>query len=425
VREEWPASWTENLPPMRFLKDGKRFLWTSERTGWNNSYLYDLSGRLVATLTDHAFEVGDIVRVDEEAGLFYYMARSGDNPMKLQLHRVGLDGQGDRRLTDPAFYHTVDVAPDGRHFIDIVQTHNTPPETRLMDAEGKLVAELAQSDTTKFKKLGLKPVELLKFKAADGQTDLYGLLHFPSNFRPYRRYPLLISVYAGPGTVGAHETFTLPSTLTEFGFLVASFDSRSASGRGKRFLDAIYQRLGQVEVDDQAAGVKSLWDLRYVDKRRVGMFGTSYGGTVSATCLVRHPEVFQAACANSAVTDYRNYDTIYAERYMWIPQENKAGYDTASVMSHVTNLQGRLLLFYGTADDNVHPANSLQLVAALQKAGKSFEVQIGPDQGHTSVNRDRMMEFFMENLVLHKPPQYKKPQASPAPSGKAPPKKSN
>jgi len=412
VREAWPSSWTENLPPLRWLKDGKRFLWTSERTGWKNFHLYDLSGRRLATITDHAFEVGDVVRVEEEAGRLYYMAHSGDNPMKLQLHRVGLDGTGDRRLTDPAFYHTVDLAPDGRHFIDIMQTHNTPPETHLVDAEGKRVAELAKSDTTKFRKLGLKPVERLEFKAADGRTDLYGLLHFPSNFRPYKRYPLLVSVYAGPGTVGAHETFTLPNSLTEFGFLVASFDSRSASGRGKRFLDAIYQQLGQVEVDDQAAGVKSLWDRRYVDKRRVGMFGTSYGGTVSATCLVRYPEVFQAACANSAVTDYRNYDTIYAERYMWIPQDNRAGFDAASVMSHVTNLQGRLMLFYGTADNNVHPANALQLIAALQKAGKSFEVQVGPDQGHTSVSRDRMMEFFLENLVMTKPPKYRKPRPS-------------
>jgi dipeptidyl-peptidase 4 len=420
VREAWPASWAENSPPRRFLKDGQRFIWTSERTGWRNFYLYDLSGALRVTLTRHPFEVGDIVRVDEEAGLLYYMARSGNNPMKLQLHRVGLDGQGDCRLTDPEFHHTVNVAPDGRHFIDIAQTHATPPATRLCDAEGSVIAELATSDLSKFRKLGLKPVELLEFKAADGVTDLFGLLHFPSNFQSYRKYPLLVSVYAGPATVGAGETFVLPNSLTEFGFLVASFDSRSASGRGKRFLDAIYEKLGRVEVDDQAAGVKALWDRRYLDRRRVGMFGTSYGGTVSATSLLRYPEVFQAACACSAVTDYRNYDTIYAERYMWIPQENTAGYDAARVMSYATNLQGRLMVFYGTADDNVHPANSLQLIQALQRAGKSFEVQVGPDQGHTGVSRDRMMEFFIENLVLNPPPKYRPPSVLPPAKRKAP-----
>jgi dipeptidyl-peptidase-4 len=413
VREEWPASWTENLPAIRWLKDGRRFIWTSQRTGWKNLYLYDLSGALLSTLTTQTFDVADVEHVDEPAGLLYYTAHSGDNPLKIQLHRVTLDGRGDRCLTDPAFHHTVDVAPDGAHFIDIAQTHDTPPVTWLRDADGRFVSELARSDLTKAKELGLLPVELFGFKAADGVTDLYGMLHFPSNFRPGRKYPLLVSVYAGPETVGARETFTTPDTLTEFGFLVASFDSRSASGRGKRFLDAIYQKLGIVEVDDQAAGVKSLWSRRYVDKERVGIFGTSYGGTVSATSLLRYPEIFQAACANSAVTDYRNYDTIYAERYMWIPQENLAAFEAASVMTYAPNLQGRLMIFFGTADNNVHPANSLQLIHALQKAGKSFEVQVGPDQGHTSVSRDRMMEFFIENLVINKPPKYRPPTKEP------------
>ena len=414
VREEWPESWVENLPPMRFLKDGRRFLWISERTGWRNLYLHDLSGKLLAVLTMHPFEVEEIVRVDEEAGLVYYTARSSDNPLKLQLHRVRLDGSGEQRLTDRAFHHSIQFAPDGRHFVDVAQTHDVPPVSFLRDADGNLVTELARSDLSGFTKLGLRNVELLKFKAADGVTDLYGMLHFPSEFKSYKRYPLLVSVYAGPGTVGSHETFTLPNSLTELGFLVASFDSRSASGRGKRALDVIYQKLGIIEVDDQAAGVKSLWPRRYVDRTRVGMFGTSYGGTVSATSLLRYPDVFQAACANSAVTDYRNYDTIYAERYMWIPSENKAGYEAARVMSYATNLQGRLMIFYGTADNNVHPANALQLISALQKAGKNFEVQVGPDQGHTSVNRDRMMEFFIENLVVNSPPKYRKPEPPPA-----------
>jgi dipeptidyl-peptidase-4 len=400
VREEWPASWTENHPAIQLLKDGRRFIWTSERTGWRNLYLYELSGKLLATLTHHAFEVADVVQVDESNSRVFYMARSGDNPLKLQLHRVGLNGRDDRRLTNPAFHHAVNFAPDGRHFIDVAQTHDTPPFTRLLDADGNTLDEVASSDMSKFKRLGLKPVELLKFKAADGQAELFGMLHFPSDFKPHKKYPLLVSVYAGPGTVAARETFTMPSALTEYGFLVASFDSRSASGRGKQFMDAIYLKLGQTEVDDQAAGVKSLWARRYVDKNRVGMFGTSYGGTVSATCLLRYPEVFHAACANSPVTDYRNYDTIYTERYMWLPQENKAGYDAASVMTYASHLTGRLMLFYGTADNNVHPANTLQLIQALQKAGKSFEVQVGPDLGHTAVNRDRMMEFFIESLVL-------------------------
>ncbi|MGE3820404.1 MAG: DPP IV N-terminal domain-containing protein, partial [Isosphaeraceae bacterium] len=403
VREEWPASWVENNPPMRFLKDGKRFLWTSERNGFKNLYLYDLSGTLLATVTNHSFEAGPIVRVDEEAGVVDYMARSGDNPIKAQLHRVGLDGSNDRRLTDPSLHHAVDGAPDGKHFIDVAQTHDVPPVTRLVTETGEIVEELAHSDLSKFESLGLHRVELLTFKAADGQTDLYGMLHKPSDFDPEKTYPLLVSVYAGPATNAARETFTLPSALTEYGFLIASFDSRSAAGRGKKFLDAIYENLGTVEIDDQAAGVKSLYDRPYLDKDRVGIFGTSYGGYASIMALLRHPEVFQAASASSPVTDWKHYDTIYTERYMWTPQGNEKGYKAGSALTYVDKLQGRLMLFYGTADNNVHPSNTMELVQALQRAGKSFELQVGPDLGHSGLRPDRMMEFFIERLVMETP----------------------
>ena len=316
------------------------------------------------------------------------------------MHRVGLDGHNDVCLTDPAFHHTVNLAPDGKHFIDVVQTHDTPPATRLVNAEGKVVTELAKSDLTRFNKLGLKRVELLKFKAADGETDLYGMLHFPSDFKPNLKHPLLVSVYAGPATDGARETFTVPDKLTEYGFLVATLDSRSASGRGKKFLDSIYMKLGTVEIDDQAAGVRALGQRRYVDRKRVGIFGTSYGGTASALCLLRYPDVFKAAASSSSVGDFRHYDSIYTERYMWLPQENKVGYDAVALAKHAANLRGRLMLFFGTADNNVHPNNSLEFIKALQRAGKSFELQVGPDEGHASLNRERMMEFFIENLVL-------------------------
>ncbi len=400
VREEWPASWTSNSPEIRWLADGKRFVWTSERTGWRNYYLYEISGKLLATLTRHEFEVAGIERVDEEAGLLWYMARSGDNPMKMQLHRVGLDGKSDARLTDPALHHSVEVAPDGRHFADTAQAHDVPPATRLCDAEGKVLATLAASDLSAADALGLKRVELFHYFAADGATPLWGMLHFPSDFDPAKNYPLLVSVYAGPGASGASESFTLPNALTEYGFLYATLDSRSAGGRGKRALDAIYGHLGVVEVDDQAAGVRSLGERPYLNRARVGIYGTSYGGFVSVMALLRHPDAFAAACASSAVTDWRHYDTIYTERYMGLPQQNAAGYDAGSAMPYAKDMQGRLMIYYGTADNNVHPANALQLIAALQKAGKSFEVQVGPDRGHSSVNAERMMEFFIENLVL-------------------------
>ena len=427
LREEWPTGWIENNPSMQFLKDGRRFIWESTRNGWSNLYLYDLSGRLIAPLTSHTtFEVGNVIKIDEAAGLVFYTARDGDNYMKVQLHRVGLDGKGDVRLTDRAFHHTIAgcmagtgggrgagalpggggncaISPDNRFFVDVYQTHDTPAATRLVDAAtGKPVAELAQSDLTKFNQLGLKKSELFTYRAADGKTTLHGIIQFPSGFDPSRKYPALVSVYGGPGSASntARETFVTPSATTEYGFLILNLDSRAAPGQGKRTLDQIYMKLGQVEMDDMAEGVKALWGRPYFDKNRVGMYGTSYGGYAAVMSLLRHPEVFAAASASSPVTAWYHYDTVYTERYMWLPDENKAGYDAGSAMTYAKNLKGRLMLYYGTADNNVHPSNMMQLISALQQAGKSFDVQVGPDRPHSGINPDRMMEFFIENLIM-------------------------
>ncbi len=403
VREEWLPSWTENSPEMQFLADGKRFIWTSERSGFRNYYLYDISGKLINKLTDHPFEVYRIIEVDEVQGYLYYMARSGENHMKLQLHRVDLDGKNDVRLTDPAFHHSVSIAPGGKYFVDVAQTHDIAPFTNLVNHKGKVVARLAESDMAEFDKIGLKKVEVFTFTSADGETELHGMLHYPSNFDPGKKYPVLLSNYGGPATNAFRETFTYPNALTEYGFLVVNIDGRNTRGRGKVLLDDLYGNLGIVEMDDFAEGVKSLYDRPYVDKNRVGAYGTSYGGTTAATCLLRYPEVFQVAVANSAVTDWRNYDNIYTERFMNLIDNNKEGYEAANLMNYAKDLEGRLMIFFGTSDNNVHPSNSLQLIQALQEAGKSFEVQIGPDKGHTRLNMDRMMEFFIENLVIDPP----------------------
>lgn len=402
VREEWLASWTENSPTIRWLADGKRFIWESERTGFKNYYLYDLSGKLIAPLTQHPFEVAGIVKVDEEAKQLWYYARSGDNFMKLQLHRVGLDGKGDRRLTDPAFNHTVTVAPNGRHLVDVAQTHAIAPVTRVLDATGKVIATVAESDLSAFTAAGFRAPEMFTYTAADGTTPLHGMLHTPSNFDPSKRYPVLFSVYAGPATNGAREVFGPPMAWTEMGFLVVTLDTRSAAGRGKKALDAIYEKLGEVEIDDLAAASRHLAKLPFVDGQRVGIFGTSYGGYASALALLRHPDAFHAASASSSVTSWHHYDTIYTERYMYTPQANPEGYKKGNAMEYAANLRGRLMIFYGTADDNVHPNNSMQLIQALQRAGKSFEVQVGPDVGHASINQQRMMEFFIQSLVLER-----------------------
>jgi dipeptidyl-peptidase 4 len=407
IRESHPQSWAANSPAIRFLEDKHRFVWTSERNGFRNLYLYDLSGRLHRPLTQHGFDVQSIERLVEEGGYLFYTARSGDNPYKMQLHRVGIDGRGDRRLTDPAWSHSATVAPDGRHFVATSETLDLPPITRLHEVgsgqvgSGKVIATLAESNIDRFRELGLRSAERFQFTAADGETVLYGTLHKPSDFDPSRTYPLIVGVYAGPESSGGAERFATPNPVTELGFLVASFDGRGTNGRGKAFRDAVYEKLGVVEIDDQAAGVRALAQRPYVDGSRVGIHGTSYGGYATVMALLRHPDVFHAGVASSSVTDWRNYDTIYTERYQGLPDEgeNKAGYDAGSAMSYARNLKGRLLLFYGTADNNVHPSNTYQLARALQNAGKSFEMMAGADQGHVGLNQTRMWEFFVENLI--------------------------
>jgi dipeptidyl-peptidase-4 len=405
LHEEWPTGWIEDdpAPTMMWLKDNNRFIWESERNGFRNYYLYDFkAGRLLNPVTQGDFEVAGIVRLDEGANALYYMARDGENYLKLQLHRVALDGKNDRRLTDPSLRHTVTLSPDAKYFVDVAETHDQAPVTRVMDANGKPVAELNRTDLTRFNELGLKKVEMYTYLAADGKTTLHGMIHYPSNFDPSKRYPVLVQVYGGPVSAAntATEQFTVPSALTEFGFIVLNLDSRATPGMGRRQLDALYLKLGQTEIDDMAEGVKALWTRPYIDKNHVGIYGTSYGGYTAVMELLRHPEVFAAASSASPPTDWRNYDTIYTERYMWIPQENKDGYDKGSAMTYVNALRGRLMLYFGTADNNVHPSNALQLIQALQRAGKSFDVQVGPDQGHSALNQQRMMEFFIENLVL-------------------------
>ena len=422
IREEWPTGWLENTPAMVFLKDGRRFVWESERNGWKNFYLYDLRGTLIAPLTAHTtFEAASLIKIDEDGGVLFYTARDGDNHLKLQLHRVGLDGEGDVRLTDPKYHHTIGgcmpatgrratavgancgISPDNAHFVDVYQTHDLPAATRLVDtAAGTVVADVMSSDTAKFRELGLKAAELFTFSAADGRTTLHGLIQFPSGFDPTKKYPMLVPVYGGPASSSnaARETYVQPNPLAEYGFLIVNLDSRAAPGRGKRTLDEIYLKLGLVEIDDMAAGVKALASRPYVDPARVGMYGTSYGGYAAAMSILRYPDLYAAASASSPVTAWHHYDTIYTERYMWIPQENTSGYEAGSAMTYAKDLKGRLLLYYGTADNNVHPSNTMQLIAALQAAGKSFDLQVGPDRGHSGINQDRMMEFFIEHLVV-------------------------
>ena len=247
-------------------------------------------------------------------------------------------------------------------------------------------------------------MELFTFKAADGKTELHGMLHKPSNFDPTKKYPVLVTRLRRPGDqrrardvhdAAAADRVRLPRAVRSI--------RAAPAGRGKRFLDAIYQKLGTVEIDDQAAGVKALWDRPYVDRNRVGIYGTSYGGYASALALLRHPgrvpgRVRVVAGDRLAPLRLDLHRALHVD-----PAGEQGGLRRGLAMTYADNLKGRLMLYYGTADNNVHPSNTMQLIQALQRAGKSFEVQVGPDAGTPAINTERMMEFFIENLVMRNP----------------------
>ena len=410
VEERQPQSWAENHPTVQFLADGKRFVWSTEKNGFINYELRNLDGSLINPITKNLFDASrttfyersqGIVRVDEKTGEMFYMAAGPQNPYHQQLHVVNLDGTNDRLLTDPSLAHTVSLSPDGKTFTDVAQSPTMPVQTRVVDRTGKILTTIDKSDRSKFDSLKLKPTEVFTYLAADGKTTLYGTVQYPSDFDPAKKYPMLLSVYGGPESGGIEAGFAASRPTAELGFLLVNLAGRGTMGRGKAFRDAVYGKLGTVEMDDQAAGIQALGKRPYVDLKRVGVYGTSYGGYSTLMLMLRHPETFSAGAASSAVTDWRNYDSIYTERYMGLPisGENGAGYDAGSAVKLAKNLKGKLMVYFGSSDDNVHPSNAYQFVQALGQAGGRYEMQVGTDQGHSSMNDVRMLEFFARALA--------------------------
>lgn len=383
VLTEPQETWQDNSPPFQFLKDGRRFIWTTEKTGWKQLELRDLDGSLITTLTRGEYPVSSIVKVDEDAGYVFYTAYSDANPLSAQLHRVNLDGTNQIRLTHEPLNHAITMSPDAKWFITEYEAIGIPPAAALYDRDGRRIATLAESDTSVFTKHGLEMPEPFSFKADDGVTDLYGVLYKPSDFKTSRKYPLVVDVYGGPLSQSVRNRFSPARPECEYGVLIAAMDNRGTVNRGKAFESATYLRLGDVDIKDQADGVRFLAQRKYVDGTRVGIMGHSYGGYMSALAVLKHPDVFHVAAAGGTVTDWRQYDTIYTERYMRTPQENPEGYDAGSCMKYVNQFKGKLLLLHGVVDDNVHSNNAWQLIDALQKAGKKFEMMFYPNAGHS------------------------------------------
>lgn len=380
IVEEKQDTWQTNSPSMRFLADHKRFLWPTDKTGFTHYELRDLDGKLHCTLTSGDFQTAGVQFVDEERGLLGFAAYSSEaNPYYLQYHLVGLDGKNQRRVTSIEQHHSnFSLSPDHKWLIAQHEETNTPPSTTLYRTEDGKAIELAEGA-----KVGADLAEMFSFKADDGQLDIYGVLYKPKDFDESKSYPLINALYGGPGSNEFSASYV--SSLRQEcqkGYFVVKINNRGTGNRGKAFLGANYLRLGDVDIQDHADGVRLVIKRPYIDGKRVGIVGHSYGGFMAAMGLFKFPDVYAAASIGAGVTDWRNYDTIYTERYMSTPQLNTKGYDTGRVMTYAKNLKGKALILHGMVDDNVHPNNAFQLIEALDQAGLAYESRFWPNGGH-------------------------------------------
>jgi dipeptidyl-peptidase-4 len=408
-RETNPKGWVE-YTPLRDLSvpapsrsnpassPNPNWLIVSEASGFYNLYWLNLATGTRTPITKFPFDVIRVLGVYRELNRMIVLTAGPKNPYHHQVWSMDLDGRNQRQLSDDWFANQGFPAPDGSHVAVVRQNASNPPELIIMTTDGSGKKELAKSDVSRLTSSAYRRSEVMWFPSLDKKWRLMGRVHFPANFDPKKKYPVLFDVYAGPLPMEwgvPAENFELSENIAHYGFIIADVEVRGGHARGRGFRQEINETLGIVEI---AAMASHLGSLPYIDATRIGIFGTSYGGYAAVMAILRHPDLFAAASASSIVSDWRQYDTTYSERYMGLAP-NQA-YEKGSALTYAKNLKGHLLIYYGTQDENTHPNHAFALIKALQLAGKSFEVQVGPDMGHTSLNNLRMMEFFIERLVM-------------------------
>jgi len=408
ILTERDPSWINVHDDLYFLSDDRRFLWSSERDGFCHLYLYDLNGKLLKQLTRGSWEMAQVAGVDEREGTVYFLATQ-KSPVERHLYKLRLADGIITRMTHEDGSHSIRIAPDARFFVDTHSSAMTPPREDLYHADGTFALAINENKVAELAEYGLQPVEFLAVRGADG-TELNAMMIKPPDFDPARRYPVLIYTYGGPHAqivrnAWSGATFLWHQMMAQNGYIIFGLDNRGSGGRGHAFESYLRGRFGETELADQLAGVDYLKSLPYVDGSRIGIWGWSYGGYMTCYAMTRAPETFKAGFAGAPVTDWRQYDTIYTERYPGRPQDNQEGYKNSSPVSDVAELRGKLLVAHGTSDDNVHFANSVELSEALIQARRNAEILIYPGRGHGITDTAarvhlfrRVTQFFLENL---------------------------
>jgi dipeptidyl-peptidase-4 len=398
--------WINLRGDVEFLQDAKRFLWTSERDGFRHIYLYSIDGKNVQQLTRGPWEVSGVAAVDEAGGRVFY-ASNETTPVESHFYSIGLDGGGKRQLTAAGYTHTISIGPGGAYYLDTYSNLASPPRTTLHSGDGAELGVYREADRAQLEQFEILPTEIAKFNLPDG-TLLYGRLIKPAGFQRGKKYPAIVTVYGGPGVAGPiHNSWpgiNIDQVLAHKGYVVWQAENRGILGRGHAFETAVYHRLGVTELADQTAGIKYLISLGFVDPDRIGIHGWSYGGFMTLNSMLNAPDVYRCGFAGAPVTSWLNYDSIYTERYMGLPSENPEGYKNTALPPNAKNLKGKLMIAHNFEDDNVLFQNTLQMIDALELAGKQFEFMLYPQKAHgvtgaASRQMNQMMvEFFDRNL---------------------------
>ncbi|HEX6982680.1 MAG TPA: S9 family peptidase [Balneolaceae bacterium] len=411
IKTQTSDAWIDVHDDLKFLENGEQFITTSEESGYNHIYLYDMSGELIRQVTKGEWEVTNYLGYNENTGKIYYVSTEV-SPLERHLYSINLDGTDKKKLSEGEGWHEVNMSRDFKYYIETYSASSKPPVYTLHEANGDMVRVLEDNselqETLAQYKMPLK--EFIKIPLPQATLNAY--IMKPYNFDSSKEYPVLFYVYGGPGSqtvmknFGSGQRAMWHKYLTSQGYIIVSVDNRGTGARGRDFEKQVYKKLGQYEAEDQIDAAKYLINkYDYFDEDRIGIWGWSYGGYMSSLVLAKGNNVFSTAIAVAPVTSWRFYDTIYTERFMQTPQMNPEGYKKGAPLTYADQIEGNYLLVHGTGDDNVHFQNSVAMVNRLIAAGVQFETMFYPDRNHgiyggnTRVHLFTMLnDFILENL---------------------------
>jgi dipeptidyl-peptidase-4 len=402
IFEEKHKKYVEPEQAVNFIPGfNDHFLWFSERDGFNHLYLYNLQGDVINQVTKGNWEAQEIVGFDED-GKYVFVNGTDESGMNNVLYKAELFRHHVKSISKEQGLHYFELSPDGKYLLDNYSNPEKPREIRVLDSKGEELKVL-KTAADPLADYALGQVEIKTIKAKDG-TPLHTRLIKPADFDPNKKYPVLVYVYGGPHLQLVNNRWMNSAALWMYyfankGYLVFTLDNRGSSNRGLNFENVIHRQLGEVEIQDQLAGVEYLKTLPYSDTDRMAVHGWSFGGFMTASLMLKTPGVFKVGVAGGPVTDWKYYEVMYGERYMDTPQENPDGYEKTSLLNKADQLEGDLLLIHGTSDDVVVMQHNLSLVKAFVDAGKQVDFFPYPMHKHNVRGKDRL--HLMEKVLTY------------------------